>query len=159
MNAVKHGLRAQRAVLPDEDEKLYAELVEKLREEFVPSTVIEDELVSQAAAILWKLARARRADREVSIRHACYEQIRIESQDKHERTLDLITGHLTEDEAQRREALIAEADEQSSMAGKVLSSAVEQLEGLSRYEAGLERRLFRLINELRDLQVNRVRAA
>ena len=121
MNAVKHGLRAQRAVLPDEDEKLYAELVEKLREEFVPSTVIEDELVSQAAAILWKLARARRADREVSIRHACYEQ--------------------------------------SSMAGKVLSSAVEQLEGLSRYEAGLERRLFRLINELRGLQVNRVRAA
>ena len=61
MNAVKHGLRTQRAVLPDEDEQQYAELVEQLREEFAPSTVIEDELVSQAAAILWKLARARRA--------------------------------------------------------------------------------------------------
>mgnify|MGYP001187860391 CR=1 FL=1 len=60
---------------------------------------------------------------------------------------------------QRREALIQEADEEASMGGKVLSSAVEQLEGVSRYEAGLERRLFRLINELRGLQINRVRAA
>ena len=106
------------------------------------------------------MRRAGRADREVSIAHICYERIRIEKAQRQGSILDQI-GIVpeSEDERKRREELLVEADQGASMSGRMMMSGIEQLEGLSRYESGLERRLFRLLAELRQLQGGRVEEA
>ncbi len=160
MNALKHGLLAKTVILPDENPEEYTTLCDDVVQDLKPLNVIEERLVDQICHIFWRLRRAGRADREVSIAHICYERIRIEKAQRQGSILDQI-GIVpeSEDERKRREELLVEADQGASMSGRMMMSGIEQLEGLSRYESGLERRLFRLLAELRQLQGGRVEEA
>ena len=160
MNALRHGLSAETAVLPDEDPSEYAALCNDLVQELRPSTVIEEQLVDQLCKIFWKLKRAGRADRELSISHLCHFRIRIEKMQRESAALDSIgLAPCSDKDRQRRDELLAEADKGASMSGRMMMSAIDQLEVLNGYEAMLEKRLYRLLNELRNRQGQRIEEA
>ena len=159
-NALKHGLRAVTPVLPDEDAGAYAQLGERLYAELEPCGILEEELVERIAFLLWRLARARRVDREAIIAHLCYRQISIERGRREQKTWDQIAiGPLSDEEREQLELLEREAEEQTSMAGKGLTGGADTLGPLSRYEADLERRLSKAVVELRGYQEGRIEAA
>ena len=58
MNALRHGLRAEKAVLPNEDEEEYAKIHLGLQDLYQPQTIPEQDLVDQAVLAKWKLVRA-----------------------------------------------------------------------------------------------------
>lgn len=62
-NAVKHGLTASDpTAVGIEDEALYREMHEQLREDLQPRNLIEDGLVHRIAVAMWRLSRAARID-------------------------------------------------------------------------------------------------
>jgi len=64
MNALQHGLRARRTVLPDENEEHFNQLCEDLEAEWQPRTPTERMLVEQMATDQWILARLARRERQ-----------------------------------------------------------------------------------------------
>jgi hypothetical protein len=58
MNALRHGLRAEKAVLPNEDPEEFEKVHAGLYDLYLPQTVAERDLVDQAALAKWKLVRA-----------------------------------------------------------------------------------------------------
>ncbi len=62
INAVKHGLSARNAVLPEEDQQAYQELEASLDAEFQPQGPIENFLVQQMASAQWRLLRLARIE-------------------------------------------------------------------------------------------------
>jgi hypothetical protein len=59
LNAVKHGLRGQTAVLPDEDRAAHQAFCGGIVDEFAPATPMELNLAQSIANDLWRLNRAR----------------------------------------------------------------------------------------------------
>jgi len=57
LNALQHGLRARRTVLPGENDEAFAQLCADLEAEWQPSTPTERALVEQMATTQWILAR------------------------------------------------------------------------------------------------------
>jgi hypothetical protein len=62
LNALKHGLLSQDILLPGEDEAALTELGERLRDELQPVGELEDLLVEQIIAAVWRLRRLRRVE-------------------------------------------------------------------------------------------------
>ncbi len=62
LNAVKHGLLSQEVLLPAEDEAALKELGERVRTELQPVGELEDLLVEQIIAAVWRLRRLRRVE-------------------------------------------------------------------------------------------------
>ena len=62
LNAVKHGLLSQDILLPGEDEAAVRELGERLVAELQPVGELEDLLVEQIIAGVWRLRRLRRVE-------------------------------------------------------------------------------------------------
>jgi hypothetical protein len=58
MNALRHGLRARKVVLPDEKPEEFDEIFTGLQDQFQPQNPGEQYLVDQAAIAQWKLVRA-----------------------------------------------------------------------------------------------------
>lgn len=63
LNAVRHGLSARNAVLPQEDQRAYLDLLASLRAEFRPQGPLEAFLVQQMASSQWRLLRLARMER------------------------------------------------------------------------------------------------
>ena len=61
-NALKHGLLAQDAVLPDEDKEAFRDLYGSLAAEHQPATQTEEALVLDMAEALWRMRRLRRVE-------------------------------------------------------------------------------------------------
>lgn len=57
LNAVRHGLLARDAVLPEEDRAAYLELLAALEEEYQPDRPSQTFLVQQLASAQWRLQR------------------------------------------------------------------------------------------------------
>ena len=57
LNALKHGLSAEKVVIGDEDPREFEALREKLHRDWQPDTALESELVEQLAGIFWRLRR------------------------------------------------------------------------------------------------------
>jgi len=64
-NALKHGLRAQTVVLPNEDPQAFEELRQGLRDYHQPAGAQECHLVDLIAGYAWRLERAARIEVEV----------------------------------------------------------------------------------------------
>src|SRR5436305_6575580 len=67
-NAVTHGLTASSdgcAVLPSEDEVAYEELLMQLEREHRPRGVLQREIVTHLAQVLWKLRRVPAIERSL----------------------------------------------------------------------------------------------
>jgi len=64
LNALQHGLRARRTVIPGENDEAFAQLCASLEAEWQPSTPTERALVEQMATTQWILARLARRECE-----------------------------------------------------------------------------------------------
>ncbi len=60
MNALRHGLRSQKAVLPNENQEDFDQVHAGLQDLYQPQTVAEQDLVDQAVLSKWKLIRAEK---------------------------------------------------------------------------------------------------
>ena len=63
LNAVKHGILSERALLPHESRKDYSCLLEALIDEFKPEGAYESFLVDKIALVMWKHKRLAVAER------------------------------------------------------------------------------------------------
>jgi hypothetical protein len=57
LNALRHGLTAQTAVLPTEDAEAYQRHIQQFLEEHQPATTTETQLVHEIASTAWRLNR------------------------------------------------------------------------------------------------------
>jgi hypothetical protein len=66
LNALKHGLRSQRPVLPGEDAAEWDAFRAAILRDLGPGTTLEEELAERVALQLWRLRRAARYEAEVA---------------------------------------------------------------------------------------------
>ena len=57
LNALRHGLTAQTAVLPNEDPETYQRHIQQFLDEYAPATPTETQLVHEIANTAWRLNR------------------------------------------------------------------------------------------------------
>ena len=57
LNALRHGLTAQTAVLPTEDPEIYQRHIQQFLDEYQPATATETQLVHEIANTAWRLNR------------------------------------------------------------------------------------------------------
>jgi hypothetical protein len=57
LNALRHGLTAQTAVLPNEDPEAYQRHIQQFLDEYAPATATETQLVHEIANTAWRLNR------------------------------------------------------------------------------------------------------
>ncbi len=171
MNSVKHGLSAEEIVLPSENPEQYDHMHEDLISEFKPLGALEHHLVDRIAGCTWRLRRLYRVEAGVyglasirlelshnleemrkyeemlpNIPHYSYKQLRINDKQKHgkasaqvERTTKVLRGMSNSLGA----AFVFDAEN------------VGALSKLSRYEAAIERSLYRALHELQRVQAAR----
>jgi hypothetical protein len=167
LNAFRHGLLARDVVLREEDLDAFEDLRNRVRAELSPVGPIEELLADRVVNIMWRLGRSARAEtalfdwrvRELTVSRLA-DQVR-----SHESTLADFSfpTHIT-DEAAHTEAKEALArakharDRDEVLLGRAFDVDAKEsdtLGKLARYERGLERFLFRNLDELRQLQYRR----
>jgi hypothetical protein len=124
VNAVKHGLRARRPLLLDEDPAEYEALAAALMEQFAPEPGVEELLVDEIVGLVWRLWRAARVE------------------------VALFTIALP---APVLEAL-ARSGETRAAAGAAFAAQATSFATLSKYEASLAGRLRRALADLERIQ-------
>jgi hypothetical protein len=62
INALKHGLYAEKLILPDEDPRAFESLAERLRDVYQPDGADEEEIVDQLILLRWRLRRPARVE-------------------------------------------------------------------------------------------------
>ena len=94
LNAVKHGLLAQRVVLPLEDEREFEELSLGLEERLQPVGELEELLVGMIAAHAWRLRRRTLVEKGPFLRHVyalVSRKAQEDEEDAEEDALDAMT--------------------------------------------------------------------
>jgi hypothetical protein len=156
-NALKHGILSREVILPGEDDDALAELAKRLTTELRPAGQLEALLVDRITAAFWRLRRLGRVEAEVFtgelFRHIA-ERARTEAEgyekDGFELEVQVVTDQKKHDDALQR----AEEAESLRNAGALGLAFVHAATGpdafskLARYEAGLERSLYRALHEL-----------
>ena len=178
-NAVKHGILAeQTAVLPGEDPAALRGLVERLRQALAPVGELEELLVDQIAACVWRSARIERVEAGLFTYLIAAEQAtaaQVEAR-MYVRTkggvLEVLANQgdelwgrpVIDDEQAHRISLERAADATGQRDGVFAAfgrAFLEDVRGadafsrLARYETALDRRLFRRLHELQRLQAAR----
>lgn len=128
LNALKHGLLSEVILLPEEDEKALLELGKRTRTELKPVGELELSLVDRIISNLWRLRRALKAEKEMM-----YE-------DCHPKISFPLDG---EDGKNLGEAFSYDFANYDTY-GKFI-----------RYEASIERGLYKALHELQRLQAIR----
>jgi hypothetical protein len=129
LNALKHGLTVEDAVIFEEDREAFNDLFNTLLDDLLPVGPLETAFVHQIVMAQWRLARCRKL--ETGIFALSYDDDRQ----------DLEAGHPGFDP---NEALAF-----------LFRRNTETLATLSRYEARAERALYRALHELQRLQAAR----
>jgi hypothetical protein len=164
-NAVRHGLTAETAILPHESRTDYEALLEGLRAELTPVGVLEELLVVRIASRILRLARIVRIETGILIWELHGDE--VESGSAGNRSLYRLLIELGAGtpalEADKRRSDEAETARSSDLArlGRAFirdSLHADALSKLSRYEARLDRALFRDIAELGLLRERRAEA-
>ena len=157
-NAVKHGLLARHAVIPEyECDQEFDHLLRVLRSEFQPYSMIEETLVERIADCYWKLGRIA-ALRHVLMTNWLEKELEIS---KCYRPYDLNVEELSQlDDEELDFELSMEKDRmrpkdkdraiQASLVNYMMSNGT--LEKLQRYETATENRLYKALHELERLQ-------
>jgi len=166
LNALKHGLLSKEVLLPGEDEEALTELDEHLRDELQPVGELENLLVERIVASYWRLRRleqveigifawerseerAKRPEREAY----GYEWDRM----KYLKSFDITVS----DEKKHKEALSrarrirSEQEDDTATLGRTFArdaNSANAFSKLSRYEAGIERGIYKALHELQRLQ-------
>jgi hypothetical protein len=139
-NALKHGLRAQATVLPDENTADFDFLVSELENQFQPQTPIEWTLLRQLADAEWRMRRV--PSLEAGLFAALFKDSR--------RHYEYFPEQLPDDEDEANLLLIGSATK--SATGKT-----DPLSKLSRYESRLAHRYFKALEQLQKIQKARTR--
>jgi len=126
LNATKHGLLSREALIPGEDEAALEELSERLRAELQPIGELESLLVEDIVTARWRLRRFRRVEAGV------------------------FAPELRDIYTQR----IASENETAALGLSFIRKA-DGFSTLSRYEAAIERSLYKALHELQRLQAAR----
>ncbi len=141
-NALKHGLRAQATVLPDENIEEFELLVGELEDQFQPQSAIEWTLLRQLADAEWRMRRV-----------PCFEAGLFAAKlNETVRYYQEHPGRLPEEDAEARMILIGRATERDANNGDTFSK-------LSRYESRLSHRYFKALEQLQKLQSARLPGA
>lgn len=125
-NAMKHGLLSQEVLLKDESEADLITIGKRMRQELMPETELEMVLVDRITANVWRLRRVMRIEREMI----------ADDQDGSE--MDIFNRGNTMGAAFSRDFA------NSDTYGK-----------LTRYEASIERGIYKALHELQRLQSSR----
>jgi len=171
LNAMKHGLLAEHVVVRGEDPAEFASFYESLVDEFLPQGPLEEQLVERVAVCGWRLRRVYRIEAGIFT----YESLTIELDRARNETkkyeLDVMEEirsvglevHVTDEEQHGQ--TIAQAEKMARLRQEeslALSVAFKQdadnagaFSKLSRYEAAIERSLYRAIHELQRIQAAR----
>jgi hypothetical protein len=172
LNALKHGLLSRVTLLEGEDEEALRELGEQLKKELQPVGELENLQVERIVSGYWRLrrltqveagifvwerfeVRAERAEREagqyetlvpVGGMFAPEPELVITDEKKHEEALD------------RASRMRNEQEDETATLGRTFARDAERANAftkLIRYEATIDRGIYRAINELRRLQAAR----
>ncbi len=170
-NAVKHGLLAEHALIPGEDEAAFKNLDERLRDELQPVGELETILVDQIVSARWKLRRLGRVEAGIfawELYDELAERARREAHTHEKTNLDdlgmRMDGTTIRDQQKRREALSkaqemkAEQDTETATLGRAFirdADGANAFSKLSRYEVSIERSFYRALHELQRLQAAR----
>ena len=171
MNAMKHGLLAEQVTVRGEDPVEFAGVLESLIDEFQPQGPLEEQLVERVAACMWRLRRLYRVEAGI----LTHESLTIELDRAHdevrsfeETESDILFESLTEvqitDEKRHSRAtarvetaarLLREESLALGVAFKEDAKYAGAISKLSRYEAAIERSLYRALHELQRVQAAR----
>ncbi len=165
-NALRHGLLARDVVLPDEDFDAFEDLRNRVRADLSPMGPIEELLADRVVSIMWRLGRSARIEtalfdwrvRELQVSRLAA-QVR-----SHELTLAdySFPSHITDKVAhtEATEALARAKDERDRdevLLGRAVDADANEsgaLGNLARYEAGLERSLFRNLDDSANARID-----
>jgi hypothetical protein len=174
-NAVKHGLLADAALLPEESHEDVKAVREAIHELLKPQGELETMLADRVVSCMWRLRRVLKVEAGLFVKEQ-YEEIARRARDRasrcvvweeQDRLAELFpsTFRITDEEAH------AEAVEQENHAKQMLANEAAQLGAafardaagpdafskLSAYEARIERSLYKALAELQKLQDGRAR--
>ena len=167
MNALTHGLTAKDVLLPEEDEGAFDGLWDQFESELQPVGALEVRFVDRIVAALWRLNRVGKVEAGIFAleRYRAEYARAMEEVKKHGfEGYDVMAGlpsptpekhEAAKKAAQKWEAL--EAGELATL-GLTFSrdaAGANAFSKLSRYEAGIERALYRALHELQQLQAAR----
>ena len=166
-NALRHGLLARDVVLPDEDFDAFEDLRNRVRADLSPVGPIEELLADRVVNIMWRLGRSERAETALfdwRIRELKVSRLADQVRSHESSVVDVsFLTHVT-DKAAHMEATEAlarakdERDRDEVLLGRAVEADAKEsgaLGNLARYEAHLQRSLFRNLDELRQLQDRR----
>ncbi len=171
MNAMKHGLLAEQVAVRGEDPVEFAGVLESLIDEFQPQGPLEEQLVERVAACMWRLRRLYRIEAGI-LTHECltielnraHDEVGSFEETESDILFESLTEvHITDEERHRRAAARAEKtarllQEESLALGVAFKHDGENagaVSKLSRYEAAIERSLYRALHELQRVQAAR----
>ena len=161
-NALKHGLSSQDVVIFGEDPDAFDELREDLFLDLEPVGALEEQLVETIAACIWRLRRIPEIEAGVFAFHRfCRDRDRAKTTAS-ELTFGFVNLVLTAPLDSDADAHAAAIQQQSAaekaleghlpIFGEVFCKAQGSLANLARYEAAIERSLFRTLAQLRECQ-------
>ena len=181
MNAVKHGILAEHVVLPTEDPREFAAFKNRIHEELDPVGELEDLQADLVAAYAWRLRRVmqvekgiltcqvyeprvKKAERTASAfveypNSSDHRMMELVAEDRGEAVIADPAGHQAA--LEKLEELRAIRNGNDAMLGEAFltdASGADSLSKLSRYEAHIQRSLFRTLDELHRLQAARLQA-
>ena len=168
-NATKHGLLSKQVLLPSESEEEFEELSQGLREDLKPVGALETMFVEDIAAHFWRLWRIRRIEAGVLawVRHEIewerargqakkYEKLHLEGLDFPGITIVNKQAH---DKAMKaaKKARSLQEQELPTLGLAFLKDARRNsaLSNVSRYEATINRAVYRTLHELQRRQAAR----
>ena len=144
LNAVRHGLSARNAVLPQEDHRAYLDLLASLKAELRPQGPLESFLVQQMASAQWRLLRTARM--ETGFFMAGIDEVKHEEDHPH--------NSWSEPVPLRRRRNLTEDDEVTRLLGVLFqkNSGMDAFARLTRYENMLSAKYFGALRTLTNLR-------
>ena len=167
-NATKHGLLSREVLLPSEDEAGLMELGNRLRAELQPSGELEIAFVDRITAALWRLRRLGQIEAGL-ITFQRYSIQANEARREAEGYTEPADADLrrlfqpTVTDESRHAAAMNRADEaagrmneETPVMGRAFAAGGTTFTTLARYEAAIDRGLYRALHELQRLQKARL---
>jgi len=139
-NSLRHGLLSREVLLPDESRETLGSFGKRLQDELRPVGELEVLLVDRIVSSAWRLRRV------LAVEAGLFNPPDTEETPMEARLRRLTEGY-GEDETERAVTL-SETYREDAYSADAFSR-------LSRYEAGIERSLFRALHELQRLQAAR----
>jgi hypothetical protein len=170
LNALKHGLLSRETLLPDEDEEALRDLGEHLREELQPVGELENLQVERIVSGYWRLRRLGRVEGGIFVSQrfeVLAEQAQREANDYEFHPIDtLMEGtrvkkeHIEkyEEALERARRMRSEQGDETATLGRIFVRDADKANAfakLFRYEAAIERSIYRALHELQRLQAAR----